>query len=113
MAVGEGGDLRCDKMFPIFDIVLRLLSNCPTFSIQQIWPISKRYIIYHYATITPSQLRGSGRGGPDVACRIKKTAMSHVNVARKIALCPVTSQKYPCRMSLTILAPMSHVDFKE
>ena len=57
-------------------------------------------------------MRGGGGGGPDVACRIKKIrrcdAMSHVNVARKIALSPVTSQKYPCRMSLMILALMSH-----
>ena len=54
-----------------------------------------------------------GGGGPDVACRIEKTAMSHVNVARKIALSHVTSQKYPCCMSLMILAPMSHVKFKK
>ena len=43
----------------------------------------------------------------------KKTAVSQVNVVRKIALSPVTSQKYPCRMSLMILAPMSHVEFKK
>ena len=41
-----------------------------------------------------------GGGGPDVACRIFKTAMSHVSVARKIAVSHVTNEKYPCRMSL-------------
>ena len=44
---------------------------------------------------------------------LKKTAMSHFNVAWKIALSPVNSQEYPCRMSLTILALMSYVDFKK
>ena len=52
-------------------------------------------------------------GGPHVACQILKTAMSHVNVAKKIALSPVTNHKYPCPMSLTILGPMSHVEFKK
>ena len=41
-----------------------------------------------------------GGGGPDVACRILKTAMSHVSVARKIAVSHVTNEKYPCHMSL-------------
>ena len=38
--------------------------------------------------------------------------MSHVIVARKIALSPVTSQKYPCRMSVAILNAMSPVEFR-
>ena len=45
--------------------------------------------------------------------RIELKKRSYVNVTRNKALSPVTSQKYPCRMSLTILAPMSHVDFKK
>ena len=57
-------------------------------------------------------LEGALNGGvPMSRVEFKKTAMSHVNVARKIALSSVTSQKYPCRMSLMILAPMSHVEF--
>ena len=42
-------------------------------------------------------------------------AMSHGFVARKIALSSVTlyNQKYSCRMSLSILSPMSPVEFKK
>ena len=52
-------------------------------------------------------------GGPDVACQILKTALSHVIVARNKALPPVGYQNLPCRMSRTILGPMSPVKFKK
>ena len=44
---------------------------------------------------------------------LKKTAMSHVIVARNKALSPVGYQNLPCHMSLTILGPMSPVLFKK
>ena len=57
---------------------------------------------------------GSVRGGgPDVVCQIFKMMMLHVSVPRKIALSPVTKRKYPCNMSLTILSPMTPVEFKK
>ena len=52
-------------------------------------------------------------GGPEILCRIFKKLLSHVNVAKKVALSPVDSLKCLCRMSLTILRPMSHVEFKK
>ena len=54
-----------------------------------------------------------GGGGSDVACRILKTALSHVIVARNWAQSLVDYQKLPCRMSLRILGPMSPVEFKK
>ena len=38
--------------------------------------------------------------------------MSLSLVTKKIAVSPVTSEKYSCRMSLTIVSPMSPVKFK-
>ena len=54
-----------------------------------------------------------GGGGPGVSRQIKKTAMSHVTVTKEMTQSHVTSQKWPYRMSLTILSPMSPLEFKE
>ena len=43
-----------------------------------------------------------GGGVPMSHVEFKKTTLSHVIVTRNMALSPVDSQKYPCRMSLTI-----------
>ena len=52
-------------------------------------------------------------GGPNVACQIYKTALSHVTVARNMALSPVGYQNMTCRMSLTILGLMLPVEFNK
>ena len=52
-------------------------------------------------------------GGPQILCQILKTVVSHVTVTKEMTLSHVTSQKWPCRMSLTILSPMSPVQFKK
>ena len=62
-------------------------------------------------------------GGLNVACRISKTALLHVTVARNKAVSPVGYQNLICSMSLTILglmlpvkvslgSPCRPVDFK-
>ena len=43
-------------------------------------------------------------GDHKMLCQILKTPLSHVTVAKKTAVTPVTYEKYPCRMSLTIVA---------
>ena len=51
-------------------------------------------------------------GGGNVACQILETAPSYVTVSRNMTLSPFSYQKKPWRMSLMIVSPMWHVEFK-